>query len=423
MRVRWTRKGVLLLFAGALLALLGAATASPLPVLMGAGVGGVLLASTAQRLGVPVEVRHAAGRDRVLEGDPVRVEVEAHTPSALGCILEVQDRLHPALRVGEGSSRGVVWLTRRRPLRLNFTLECPIPGAYDVGRLDVRASDLLGLRDGRAQAGEGASLLVLPRGEELGAPAMRSLYPRASLGMHPVRRAGVGMSFHALRDYAPSDEMRMVDWKASARRSSLVVREHEQESSAEATVFVDTRAAAALGTVAGNGLVRGMRAAAALVEALLDTRSAVRLVTYGAITHQVQPGAGERHHHQCLTRLASLRPGGSAGFAEALDHVLPHLKPRSPAFVVSPLVADPSVAEGVGRLLAQHSSVTVVSPSAVDALADLAASGLPDGEALRARLAAERTRDLDRLRGLGARVVDWRGAERLAAAMEREGAA
>ncbi len=49
------------------------------------------------------------------------------------------------------------------------------------------------------------------------------------LGIRQSRMRGLGTEFESLRDYAEGDDYRKIDWKASARRGKLVVRQFEQE--------------------------------------------------------------------------------------------------------------------------------------------------------------------------------------------------
>ncbi|MED5388865.1 MAG: DUF58 domain-containing protein, partial [Pseudomonadota bacterium] len=42
-------------------------------------------------------------------------------------------------------------------------------------------------------------------------------------------RRGEGMEFHQLREYHPGDSLRQIDWKATARRRSLISREYQDE--------------------------------------------------------------------------------------------------------------------------------------------------------------------------------------------------
>ena len=59
------------------------------------------------------------------------------------------------------------------------------------------------------------------------------------LGMRQSRIKGLGMEFESLREYN-DDDYRTIDWKASARRGKLVVRNYEQETNQAVMICVDT---------------------------------------------------------------------------------------------------------------------------------------------------------------------------------------
>ncbi|MEA2553732.1 MAG: hypothetical protein QOJ65_1908 [Fimbriimonadaceae bacterium] len=59
------------------------------------------------------------------------------------------------------------------------------------------------------------------------------------LGIRRSRTRGLGTEFESLREYTEGDDFRKVDWKASARRNKLVVRQYEQERNQVVLVAVD----------------------------------------------------------------------------------------------------------------------------------------------------------------------------------------
>ncbi len=59
------------------------------------------------------------------------------------------------------------------------------------------------------------------------------------LGVLKTRLQGVGRDFESLRDYLPDDEMRRIDWKATARRGKLVSRQYEVEKSQAVIIVLD----------------------------------------------------------------------------------------------------------------------------------------------------------------------------------------
>ncbi|HEY0081752.1 MAG TPA: DUF58 domain-containing protein, partial [Pyrinomonadaceae bacterium] len=131
-------------------------------------------------------------------------------------------------------------------------------------------------------------------------------------GRMPSVRRGAGHDLHSLRDYQPQDDMRLIDWKATARVSRLIVREFTSEDERRVHIVFDTRAMN--GATDGGGgaekffearFERGVTQAASLVAHFLEERAEVRL-TLGAETGHY--GAGREHLYACLRRLALVRP-------------------------------------------------------------------------------------------------------------------
>ena len=61
-------------------------------------------------------------------------------------------------------------------------------------------------------------------------------YPDAT-----VRLRGRGLSFEELRHYQPGDDVRLIDWRATARRGSAHVRVYNEERERPVLVVVDQR--------------------------------------------------------------------------------------------------------------------------------------------------------------------------------------
>ncbi len=59
------------------------------------------------------------------------------------------------------------------------------------------------------------------------------------IGIRRSRSRGLGSEFESLRDYSEGDDFRKVDWKASARRGKLIVRQYEQERNQTVIIAID----------------------------------------------------------------------------------------------------------------------------------------------------------------------------------------
>ena len=61
------------------------------------------------------------------------------------------------------------------------------------------------------------------------------------VGKIVANKRGLGQDLLALRDYQPMDDLRRVDWKATARTNRLIIREFSAEDDKRVTIIFDTR--------------------------------------------------------------------------------------------------------------------------------------------------------------------------------------
>lgn len=154
-----------------------------------------------------------------------------------------------------------------------------------------------------------------------------------------MNKLGSGQDLLSMREYLPNDDLRRIDWKATARSKTLMVREFAAEDDQKFTVYLDTRvppetdaamtirekieAENAGGITASSPrFERAVSQAADLVARLCNSQTEVRLATPGQIGNF---GTGSRHLHECLRRLAVIEPDfqedpGNAAFND-LDEI------------------------------------------------------------------------------------------------------
>lgn len=119
-------------------------------------------------------------------------------------------------------------------------------------------------------------------------------------------RRGAGHDLLLLRDYQPRDELRHIDWKATARARRLTVREFTAEDERRITIVLDTRLTSDIDEE--NFRIRfesGVIQAASLVKHFIGERAEVRLMLGDA---RGRFGTGQEHLYACLRRLALVGP-------------------------------------------------------------------------------------------------------------------
>ena len=63
---------------------------------------------------------------------------------------------------------------------------------------------------------------------------------RREPGSTPARRLGEGRLFESLREWVPGDDIRRIDWKATARRRKVIARQYEAERRQQVMLVLDT---------------------------------------------------------------------------------------------------------------------------------------------------------------------------------------
>ena len=152
-----------------------------------------------------------------------------------------------------------------------------------------------------------------PVGDEL------HLLPTYAGRMVSTRR-GAGQDLFSLRDYQPQDDLRYIDWKATARSRNLTVREFTAEDERRITIALDTRDLS--GADRENFLVRfeaGVVQAASLLKHFVDERAEVRLMLGD---DRGRYGSGLKHLYDCLRRLALVSPQPQNGEIEISTSIL-----------------------------------------------------------------------------------------------------
>lgn len=89
-------------------------------------------------------------------------------------------------------------------------------------------------------------------------------------GRHASRLRGRGLNFEEMRDYLPGDDIRSIDWKATARTGSPHVRVFTEERDRPALLVVDQRMSMFFGSALNMKSVTAAEAAAIAAFRILD---------------------------------------------------------------------------------------------------------------------------------------------------------
>ena len=191
------------------------------------------------------------------------------------------------------------------PTVIEYELMPSGPGVLRFEGATIRAGSELAAFASRVVLRDAAEWYVLPRPGRAGSP-VRTIKRHNTMpppGAHRLRRAGSGDELLDLRDYRPGDEPKMIAWKASARRDTLITREIETDVPVRAVLLVDASASARAGEPGRTAAARLAALALAVVRDALNARDPVGIAILGDENFRyTTPSRGRRHEHD-LARL------------------------------------------------------------------------------------------------------------------------
>ncbi len=146
---------------------------------------------------------------------------------------------HDQLEDGRGATVHVAPIGPGTEARLAYRLPAHRRGRLRVGPLDLTLWDPLGLTKTSVRAARQTDLMIHPKLITLRPlTAIAGFDPTAD--QQPIRAiANTGDEFFALRPYVVGDELKRVNWRASAHFDDLVVRQDERPRTGRVTVLLD----------------------------------------------------------------------------------------------------------------------------------------------------------------------------------------
>jgi uncharacterized protein (DUF58 family) len=346
-----------------------------------------------------VELEFDVEAERTLEGAEVAAGVTVRAASPVDR-LELALELPHGIAAANGSAAYAIRLRAGEERFIPLPLRCTTWGLHDVGVFEVRARGALRLVVWDARHEQLHQIKAYPRPESL----TRILAPvetQAFTGSEVARVKGDGIEYADIREFVPGDRVRSINWRASARRGSLIVNERHPERNTDVVLFVDSFA-----DVRGpdrSTLDDAVRAAATIAVRYLERRDRVGLVSYGGLLHWLRPGMGETQRYRLIETL--LETGVAPTYTWRDVSLIPArvLPPKALVVALTALV-DPRFVEALENLRARGFDLVVVEVDPVP----LVEPGRSEVDRLAHQLwLLEREVLLARLRRLNVAIAHW----------------
>lgn len=148
-----------------------------------------------------------------------------------------------------------------------------------------------------------------------------------------------GVEFSGLRQYLPSDDASRIDWKNSAGKTDLYVKQYEEELNMDVFIIMDVSDTMTFGTAEKLKSEYAAIVAAALAYASIDAGIDVGIGLWGDEKMILTPQGGMDRYQRVLDMLTNFdHYGGTFDLEEALNDVIGQIKEDTAVFIISDFI-------------------------------------------------------------------------------------
>lgn len=137
----------------------------------------------------------------------------------------------------------------------------------------------------------------------------RKLITGDFLGNLSSVKRGFGLEFDQLTDYQFGDDIRFIDWKASARSQKILVRRHKEERNKTIILMVDVSSSVSYssGMIEKSEIIKQIAGILAFIS--LYQKDSVGLILFtDEIELFIKPGSSSSHVYKLVTEIFSYKP-------------------------------------------------------------------------------------------------------------------
>ena len=217
--------------------------------------------------------------NRLSNGEENIVEVVVENKLPYFISLEIIDELPLQLQERDFAIKAT--LAANETASYKYTINPVERGVYEFGNIVILFQSKLGLVTRRQILAEEDAVSVYPAFSQLGKYALLAQTNTNEYGAKRMRKIGQSMEFEQIKDYVSGDDIRTINWKATARKGSLMINNYTDEKSQQVYVVIDK---GRLMKMPFNGLSLldySINAALALSNICLQKQDKIGLITFG----------------------------------------------------------------------------------------------------------------------------------------------
>ncbi len=289
-----------------------------------------------------VTIERSEIKEKVWSGSEAEIELKVKIENGIGPVI-VRNDLPGSFELVEGSNVRLLWkglgvLEENLTFRVRFSKR----GFYTIQSPKWRSDHPLLLREEiENSTGKEEKIVVRPRPTGLEKARGRKNIAYSPFPREDVAKIGVETTdFKEIREYQPSDPVRKINWKATARLyqsiDSPLVNEYESEGKRAVWLFLNSSPALSTGTFTQNMFDYAVRATNATIRYFTERGYRVGMYIYNNEKQMHYPASGKKQHRKLLKELIDLEvsEGAWEGLEKAAEECKSYLTRYKPYTVI-----------------------------------------------------------------------------------------
>lgn len=187
--------------------------------------------------------KHGVKGDRILpekfsNGDENPVNLVIHNYYTFNIYITIIDEIPEQFQVRNFSIARK--LNPSSSSKIEYHLRPVERGEYHFGKLNIYATSIFGLIARRFSSEDNAMVPTYPSFMQLRKYDLIAISNNLhQYGIKKIRKIGHTMEFEQIKDYVLGDDLRTINWKASAKRNQLMVNQFQDEKSQPVYSIID----------------------------------------------------------------------------------------------------------------------------------------------------------------------------------------
>ncbi|WP_211344248.1 DUF58 domain-containing protein [Flavivirga rizhaonensis] len=176
--------------------------------------------------------------DKFSNGDNNQITLDIRNNYSISIYLEIIDEIPEQFQVRDFKIKEPI--PSRKTRLIQYDLKPTERGEYHFGSLNIYASSIINLVAKRFTFSEGTMVPTYPSFKQLKKFELLNINKNSlEYGLKKVRRLGHSMEFEQIKDYVLGDDLRTINWKATAKKNQLMVNQFQDEKSQPVYSIID----------------------------------------------------------------------------------------------------------------------------------------------------------------------------------------